>query len=70
MRREVCSLAGKVERMVGLVELLQDRHRYLGEGEVRRITDNIMAGVLEQCKVRSLGSNEIGHRIGVLSGNY
>ena len=55
VRREVCSLAGKVERMVGLVELLQDRHRYLGEGEAGRITDDIMAGVLEQCKVGSLG---------------
>ena len=61
MRREVCSLAGEVERMVGLVKLLQDHHRYLGEGEVRRITDDIMAGVLKQCKVGSLGSSEIVH---------
>ena len=57
VRREVCSLSEEVERMVGLVELLQDRHRYLEEGEARRITDNIMAGVLEQCKVGSMGSN-------------
>ena len=46
-------MSGEVERMVGMVELLQDRHSYLEEGEARRITDEIKGGVLEQCKVGS-----------------